>query len=152
MITVLNLGTANIGSVLNMLRRIRVPATVAEGAQDIEKATKIIMPGVGHFSNSVERLAALPYREALDHAALVDQKPILGICLGMQLMTRGSEEGEGAGLGWVAADTVRFRAERVDDNREETMPRAAHSRARSRRSVLQSQASKKSQLGFFGIF
>ena len=57
MITVLNLGTANIGSVLNMLRRIRVPATVAEGAQDIEKATKIIMPGVGHFSNSVERLA-----------------------------------------------------------------------------------------------
>ena len=113
MITVLNLGTANIGSVLNMLRRIRVPAMVAEGAEDIEKASKIIMPGVGHFSNSAERLGALPYREALDHAALVDKKPILGICLGMQLMTRGSEEGQGAGLGWVPADTVRFRAERV---------------------------------------
>ena len=115
MISVVNLGSANIGSVLNMLRRVQVPARVAESVKDIDTADKIILPGVGHFADSAARLAASPFREALETAAMVQGKPVLGICLGMQLMTRGSEEGQGEGLGWVPANTVRFQADRVDE-------------------------------------
>lgn len=108
MITIVNYGLGNLGSVVNMFKRIGVKATIAENVDQINQATKLILPGVGAFDNAISKINSLGFREVLDKKALVDKIPLLGICLGMQLLTRGSEEGKLPGLGWIAADTIRF--------------------------------------------
>lgn len=74
-------------------------------ADEIRTAQVLVIPGVGKFDHAMRQIASIGLREALDQAALVRQIPILGICLGMQLMTRSSEEGQLPGFGWVKADT-----------------------------------------------
>jgi glutamine amidotransferase len=108
-ITIVSYGVGNLGSMLNMFKRLGVPAR-AEGDPDaIRAAQKLVLPGVGAFDTAMARIEAVPgLREALDHQALVARVPVLGVCLGMQLLTRGSEEGVRPGLGWLAADTRRF--------------------------------------------
>jgi glutamine amidotransferase len=109
-ITIVDYGVGNLGSIANMLKRIRVPARISADLGQIRDAEKLILPGVGHFDRAMERLApGTPLREVLDHKATVEQVPVLGICLGMQLLTEGSEEGERPGLGWVPGRTRRFR-------------------------------------------
>jgi glutamine amidotransferase len=108
MISVLNYGMGNLGSVLNMLKRIGVQAEIVDDPASLSMATKILLPGVGAFDNAMKRINESGFREVLDKKALVEKVPILGICLGMQLLTRGSEEGVLPGLGWIAADTIRF--------------------------------------------
>lgn len=98
----------NLGSVLNMFKRIGVPAEIVEDPARLAEATKILLPGVGAFDQAMKRIAESAFREILDQKALAEKVPILGICLGMQLLTRGSEEGNLPGLGWIAADTIRF--------------------------------------------
>jgi glutamine amidotransferase len=107
-ITIINYGFGNLGSIINMLKKIGVPSVIASESDDIARARKIILPGVGHFDRAMERIGQGGLREALDHKALVEGVPILGICLGMQLMTESSEEGALSGLGWIPAKTVRF--------------------------------------------
>jgi len=75
---------------------------------EIEAADKLILPGVGHFDRGMDNLKASGLIDLLNTQVLEHQKPIMGICLGMQMMTRGSEEGNQPGLGWVAADTLKF--------------------------------------------
>ncbi len=87
---------------------IGVNAIVSSRYSDICNADKIIMPGVGHFSNAMNNLKQLNLLDALNEFALVQQKPILGICLGMQLMAKHSEEGNVSGLGWFDAEVIRF--------------------------------------------
>jgi imidazole glycerol-phosphate synthase subunit HisH len=108
MITVIDYGIGNLGSVFNMLKKIGVEAEVTNDLEKIAKAKKIILPGVGAFDAAMERLTNTELRKVLDQKALVEKVPLLGICLGMQLLTRGSEEGNLAGLGWVPAFTQRF--------------------------------------------
>jgi imidazole glycerol-phosphate synthase subunit HisH len=110
MIVVVDYGMGNLGSVLNMLRRIGVQAAVARDPEGVRAAEKILLPGVGSFDAAMSRIAAAGFREVLDHKAVAEKVPILGICLGMQLLTRGSEEGRLPGLGWIPADTIRFPA------------------------------------------
>jgi glutamine amidotransferase len=98
----------NLGSIVNMFKKIGVQAVISGKIEDLETADKILLPGVGSFDRAMERIESLGLKAALDHQALVVKKPILGICLGMQLLTRGSEEGKLPGLGWIAADTQRF--------------------------------------------
>lgn len=81
---------------------------VSSSAQDIETADKIILPGVGHFATAMSSLARLDLLEKLHDSVLVRQKPVLGICLGMEIMAGKSEEASGAGLGWLDADAVRL--------------------------------------------
>lgn len=108
-ITIVDYGMGNIGSLVNMFRRIGVQSEVVSDARSIEHAKKIMLPGVGAFGAAVERIDKLGLREVLRAKALDDQVPFMGICLGMQLMTRGSEESYGAqGLDLVPADTLRF--------------------------------------------
>ncbi|MGZ5218807.1 MAG: imidazole glycerol phosphate synthase subunit HisH, partial [Chitinophagaceae bacterium] len=76
----------------------------------IYKAKKILLPGVGAFDPAMEKLTGTGLREVLDHKALVEKVPVLGICLGMQLLTRGSDEGELPGLNWIPAYTNKFPA------------------------------------------
>jgi len=108
MITIVDYGMGNFGSFLNMFRRIGVQASVVSDATSIGSAEKILLPGVGAFDAAMERIKASGLREVLDRKALFERVPMLGVCLGMQLMTRASEEGSLSGLGWVEADTRRF--------------------------------------------
>ncbi|MCG6533118.1 MAG: imidazole glycerol phosphate synthase subunit HisH [Syntrophales bacterium LBB04] len=108
MITIVDYGMGNLGSIQNMLKRIGVAATVTANLQIIGDANKIILPGVGAFDNAMANINDSGLREVLDRKALIDRVPILGICLGMQLLTRSSEEGVLSGLGWIPATTNRF--------------------------------------------
>jgi len=108
MISIVNYGMGNLGSVINMFKRIGVAAEIVESPEKLKQATKILLPGVGSFDQAMKRINESGFREVLDSKALVEKVPVLGICLGMQLLTRGSEEGVLPGLGWVAADTIRF--------------------------------------------
>lgn len=110
MITVIDYGVGNLGSVRNMLKRIGVPAVVTADLDAIASAEKLLLPGVGAFDNAMGRINETPLRAVLDRKAREDRTPILGICLGMQLLTRGSEEGQIPGLGWIPASTVRIPA------------------------------------------
>lgn len=108
MIAIVDYGMGNLGSIQNMFRRIEVPAEVTGDIEVIRRASKILLPGVGAFDSAMSRINESGLREVLDHKALNERVPVLGICLGMQLLTRSSDEGNLPGLGWIAAQTRRF--------------------------------------------
>lgn len=108
MITIIDYGMGNLGSVQNMFKYLGIPSIITGDLEELAKAQKILLPGVGAFDNAMIRLNQKGFRELLDHKALVEKVPVLGICLGMQLLTRGSEEGKLPGLNYIPADTVRF--------------------------------------------
>jgi glutamine amidotransferase len=109
MITIVDYGMGNLGSMLNMFKRIGVIARIESDPDVLRHSKKLVLPGVGAFDAAMQRINALPgLREVLDHKALVEQSPVLGVCLGMQLLTRSSEEGKLAGLGWIPGVTRRF--------------------------------------------
>jgi imidazole glycerol-phosphate synthase subunit HisH len=110
MITIIDYGLGNLGSVLNMMKKVNVAAQISGDLEVIANAEKILLPGVGAFDAAMERLTGTPLREVLDKKAKVDKVPVLGICLGMQLLTRGSEEGKLPGLNWIPAFTYKFPA------------------------------------------
>lgn len=109
MITIVDYGMGNVGSILNMLRHLGHAARISSDSGDILSASKLILPGVGAFDAGMTNLAKRGLRPALDQAALEKKIPVLGICLGMQLLSHSSEEGVERGLGWIDAHTVRFR-------------------------------------------
>lgn len=107
-IIVIDYGMGNLGSILNMLKKIGARATASKEPDDVLNAEKIILPGVGSFDNAMDKLHRLGYVKVLFQKVIIEKTPILGICLGMQLFGRKSEEGNYGGLGWLNAETVRF--------------------------------------------
>jgi glutamine amidotransferase len=116
-VVVVNYGIGNLGSIANMLRRIGIEVAVASETGPVAAADRLILPGVGAFDAAMERLLASGLVETIRRRVLEDGVPLLGICLGMQLLTERSEEGGLPGLGWVPADTVRFRFPEDDEDR-----------------------------------
>jgi imidazole glycerol-phosphate synthase subunit HisH len=109
MITIVDYGMGNLGSVLNMFRRIGVAAEATSNLSVIEKAEKILLPGVGAFGAAMKRIEEGNFKAVLSKKALQDKVPVLGICLGMQLLTNGSEEAMEPGLGWINAEAIKFK-------------------------------------------
>jgi len=108
-IVIVDYGVGNLGSILNMLRYLKIDATISSKISDIESAEKLILPGVGAFDDGMEKLYNTGLISALQKKVMDQKTPILGICLGMQLFTEKSEEGTTPGLGWIDAETKRFR-------------------------------------------
>lgn len=108
MIAIVDMGIGNTGSLLNMFRKIGIEAAPTTDPQTILGADKVVLPGVGSFHRAAQRLTDLGVREAITKAAGAG-KPLLGICLGMQLLTRRSEEGGDSGLDLIPGETLRFR-------------------------------------------
>lgn len=115
MIVIVDTGMANVGSVHNIVKYLGYDAIVTKNQETINTAKKIILPGVGSFDAGMDSLNNSGMKEVLNQKVLIDKTPVLGICLGMQLMTRGSEEGSLEGLGWFEADTIKF-DQKVDQN------------------------------------
>ncbi|MGD9107958.1 MAG: imidazole glycerol phosphate synthase subunit HisH [Gammaproteobacteria bacterium] len=109
MIAVIDCGIGNIGSVLNMLKKIGVDAIASSDINVIKEADKLILPGIGSFDSAMQKLKSIDLVEDLNRIVLDKKTPILGICLGMQLMTKSSEEGKLPGFGWIDARTVKFK-------------------------------------------
>jgi imidazole glycerol-phosphate synthase subunit HisH len=108
MIAIVNYGSGNIQAFVNIFDRLGVPYMVAALPEELAQATRILLPGVGAFDQAMAELQSSGMRDALDEAVLHRGKPILGICVGMQLLANGSEEGTLPGLGWIDGVVRRF--------------------------------------------
>lgn len=108
---IIDYGMGNLHSVQRKLHILGADFKIVKNSLDLNGCEKIILPGVGHFGAAMQKLHELNFTEALSHFALVEKRPILGICLGMQLMAEFSEEGNTKGLGWVKTKIVRFHVE-----------------------------------------
>lgn len=108
MIVIVNYGLGNLGSIQNMLKKIGVPSVISSDPKELHNASKVILPGVGSFDAGLKNLSDYGLIDTLKYKALEEKTPILGICLGMQLMCNKSTEGLEAGLGWFDAELIRF--------------------------------------------
>lgn len=109
MIVIIDYGIGNLASVLNMFRKIGVRDVKISGKpEEIGTATKLLLPGVGAFDAGMSQLEQSGLVPVLNKKVLEEKTPILGICLGMQLLTKRSEEGVKPGLGWIDAETLKF--------------------------------------------
>ncbi|MFS8083530.1 MAG: imidazole glycerol phosphate synthase subunit HisH [Ginsengibacter sp.] len=109
MIAIIDYGVGNVGSILNMMNYIGIPAIVTRDYSEISNASKLILPGVGKFDQAMTLFNESGLKELIDKRVNQEGTPILGICLGMQMMTQGSEEGKLPGLGWFDAKCVKFK-------------------------------------------
>lgn len=107
-IVIIDYGLGNLMSLLYKFNKIGINATVSSDKKVIADAGKLILPGVGHFAKGMENIRKYDLIPVLNKRVLDEKTPILGICLGMQLLTRNSEEGQIEGLGWIDAETKRF--------------------------------------------
>jgi glutamine amidotransferase len=101
MITIVNYGSGNSKAIGNIYERLRISFRIANNPEEIKGSEKIILPGVGAFDETVAMLNDAGFRPVLDHAVLIDKIPVLGICVGMQILAQQSEEGNLPGLGWI---------------------------------------------------
>lgn len=108
MITLIDYGVGNIFAFQNVYKRLNIPTKIAKTSEDLDDAEKLILPGVGSFDYAMNQLNNSGIREKLDQLVLKNKIPIIGICVGMQLMGNRSDEGKSDGLGWIDADILKF--------------------------------------------
>lgn len=110
MTVIIDYNLGNVGSIQSMLQKIGVESIITSNPTEILKAERIILPGVGSFDNGMNNLKKMQLISVLNEAVLLKKTPILGICLGMQLMAASSEEGEEKGLSWIPVKIKNFKS------------------------------------------
>lgn len=108
MIAIVDYGLGNIRAFANIYKRLGIPHVLASDKELLKQATHIILPGVGSFDYAMQKLNESGMRDTLDDLVLNQKRPVLGICVGMQIMAASSEEGEAEGLGWLDTQVVKF--------------------------------------------
>ena len=108
MIALVDYGSGNIQAIANIYSRLNIPTIIASRDEDLALATKVILPGVGAFDQTMQHLEASGLRQGLTERVVERGLPFLGICVGMQLLARRSDEGVLPGLGWIAGEVRRF--------------------------------------------
>lgn len=108
MITIIDYGVGNLFAFQNVYKRLDIPIKIAKNVSDLINAEKIILPGVGSFDYAMEQLNASGMREKLDELVLVKKIPVIGICVGMQMMGNRSDEGKLEGLKWIDSEILKF--------------------------------------------
>lgn len=121
MITIVNYGSGNIKAIANIFEKYNIAYRVAAQIDELASAQKIILPGVGAFDATMEKLEQSGLKLILDKKALVEKIPVLGICVGMQIMGEGSDEGNRSGLGWISG-----RVKKLDSNQIKHLPKIPH--------------------------
>jgi glutamine amidotransferase len=118
MITIINYNAGNLGSIKNMLNYIGIQSQISNDKYIIENAEKLILPGVGHFDYGMQQLKKSGLIAVLTQKVVIEKTPILGICLGVQLLTDFSEEGTEKGLGWIKGKTISFDKTKLASNQK----------------------------------
>jgi glutamine amidotransferase len=108
MIGIVNYGSGNIQAIANIYSRLNIPTKIITEPSELHEADKLILPGVGAFDETMKQLIGSGLKEELDKLVLHEKKPILGICVGMQIMAESSEEGTLDGLGWIKGRVKKF--------------------------------------------
>lgn len=114
MITIIDYGVGNINAFINVYKRVDVPVKIAKTKEDLIGAQKLILPGVGHYDHAMTQLNNSGMRDSLDKIVLVDKIPVIGICVGMQMMANNSEEGTMEGLKWIDASVRKFDESKIN--------------------------------------
>lgn len=109
MIAIVNYGIGNLDSVARAFRKCEAETVIATAPDQIEHADRIVLPGVGSFAKAMRFLDGSGLRSVIERKVIEEKTPLLGICLGFQMLTNHSEEGDAAGLGWIQGETRRFR-------------------------------------------
>ena len=110
MIAIVDYGLGNIRAFSNMYKRMNIDTQIVTRADELRSTSKVILPGVGAFDHAMALLQASGMREALDELVLKRKVPVLGICVGMQILAEGSDEGQLPGLGWIAGRVRAFKS------------------------------------------
>ncbi|MFC1735905.1 imidazole glycerol phosphate synthase subunit HisH, partial [Candidatus Hydrogenedentota bacterium] len=113
MISIVDYGLGNVRAFANIYKTLNIPHLIAAKSADLENATKIILPGVGAFDHAITQLKESGMRESLDELVLQRKAPVLGICVGMQMLAHSSEEGSLPGLGWIDGEVKKLDASRL---------------------------------------
>ena len=108
MIKIVNYGSGNIQAILNIYKQLNLECLVANTPQELIGATKLILPGVGAFDETMSQLISSGFKKELDRLVLEEKIPIMGICVGMQILAKKSEEGELEGLGYINGEVKKF--------------------------------------------
>jgi glutamine amidotransferase len=108
MITIIDYGVGNISAFQNVYKRLDIPTQIAKSVEDLQEVEKLILPGVGSFDYAMSQLNQSGMRERLDELVLVQKIPVIGICVGMQMMGLQSDEGQLEGLKWIDANIRKF--------------------------------------------
>jgi len=108
MIKIVNYGSGNVQAILNIYKKLNIECQVANTPEELLNATKIILPGVGAFDETMSELLKSGFKKVLDQMVLVKHIPIIGICVGMQILANKSEEGTLAGLGYIDGEVKKF--------------------------------------------
>jgi glutamine amidotransferase len=116
MIAIVDYGLGNIAAFATVYNKANIKVSIARTAGDLKGASKLILPGVGHFDHAMRLLQQSGMRDSLDEMVLQDKVPVIGICVGMQMLARSSEEGDLPGLGWIDAEVRAFKSSDATKN------------------------------------